>query len=245
MNTLLIQLRKDKTARDHELDCFSNKSGISKDEITQLDILEESQANLHLLEGMDALVVGGSGDFLISEGDIPEKISLVEKFMSEARSKNLPTLGICFGAQIMAQVYGGKLTKDVERQELGTFEIKKHETAELCPIFQDLPENFHVQLGHKDHITKLPSGAVNLAYSERSEVQSFTFPGESIYGFTFHPELSKEDVYWRLSHYVKDYEMTPEALADLQSRTFDAEYGTRPLELFYKHIVGGKKIYQA
>lgn len=237
MKSLLIQIREDEATRKHEIDCFVRRSGIDAKKLISIDSLKTLPKS-DLLEDADVLVVGGSGDYLISEGDVPEQIAAIGEVLTAAREKQIPTLAICFGAQIMAHVFGGKVEKDVSRQELGTYEIEKSSMAEHCPIFKDLPESFHVQLGHKDHITALPNGAIHLASSERSEVQAFTFPGEKVYAYTFHPELDAEDIRWRLDYYAKNYGLTKETINSIMSRTFSAQHGTRPLRAFYKEVAG-------
>lgn len=233
MKTLLIQVRKDKIARDHEVQCFIRRSGLTAQDFRVVDSLVTLPAP-EMLQGVEAVLLGGSGDFLVSEGEVPEQVEAIGRVAHEARSRGIPLLGICFGAQIMAKVFGGTLEKDVSRQELGTYEITKTPAAQFCPIFSGLPDVFPVQLGHKDHITELPKGAVKLAFSERSEVQAFTFPGEKTYAYTFHPELDREDIEWRLNFSAKDYDLSKEIIDSIMSRTYDAEFGPRSLQAFYQ-----------
>lgn len=242
MKTLLVQVRPDPATREHELECFLAKAGVDPDSVTCLNSLEHLPV-AEDLDGFDVLVVGGSGDYLVSEGDIPEVIEAVSSLLRAARARQMPILAICFGQQVMAPAFGGKVEKDVERQELGTFEIKKNEAAGKCPLLQSLPQQFDVQLGHKDHVTVLPEGAVNLASSERSPVQVFTFPGEPIYGLTFHPELDKDDILWRLNYYAANYGLTQEAIDEVIERTHDTEIASGLIGAFYSEIVEKGKRY--
>ena len=74
--------------------------------------------------------------------------------LSKIRSR-LPILGICYGAQYMSHIYGGKVepanTREYGRANLTTFE---HEN----PLFRDFHENSQVWMSHGDTITAIPEG---------------------------------------------------------------------------------------
>lgn len=242
MRVLLIQIRPDKATSDHEFLQVVKQSGLSEDVFTRLDATSTA-ITPEALEGVDALVIGGSGDYLISQGDIPEIISAIGEVCKVARAKEIPTLGICFGSQILTHTFGGLVQLDTTRAETGTFDITKTSVAEVDPIFGDLPKTFLVQLGHKDHLITLPDGAVQLASSERSPNQAFTFPGEPIYAVLFHPELDVEAIIWRLHHYAKEYGLSEENLRILCSRVKDAPEATKVLERFFSKVVRGGERY--
>lgn len=98
---------------------------------------------------------------------------------------NLPTLGICLGAQIIAWSLGGKVVP-MPTKEIGFSEV------ELTSAGLDGPlrhlENVPVLHWHGDGI-ELPPGAVNLASSSVWPVQAFAI-GKSILGIQFHPEVN-------------------------------------------------------
>lgn len=236
MKILLIQLRDEPVSRDHELSCILEKSALNQEDIVVLDVFQRLP-KVEDLQGMDAVIIGGSGDYLVSAGDIPEEVQAVGTLITEARHRKIPLLGICFGAQIMAHTQGGRVELDKENQELGTFEIEKLTSAEKCPVFSLLPEKFDVQLGHKDHITVLPEGAINLAKSERSSVQAFIFPGEPTYALTFHPELDVEDIVWRLDYYAENYGLSKDVRDAIVNASRKAVHGTKPLQAFLDEVV--------
>ena len=76
-----------------------------------------------------------------------------------------------------------------------------------------MPPSFTAQLGHKDHIICLPSDAVLLASSEKSECQAFTFEGEPVYALTFHPELDMKALNYRLDYYANQYNLSEAILS--------------------------------
>ena len=74
--------------------------------------------------------------------------------LSKIRGR-LPILGICYGAQYMSHIYGGKVepanTREYGRANLTTFE---HEN----PLFRGFHENSQVWMSHGDTITAIPEG---------------------------------------------------------------------------------------
>ncbi len=215
MKILLLQFRPDQTIAQHEFDLILKYSDRPESDFVRVDTTRQ-EASLNLLDGIDALILGGSGDYLISRGDIPEILVSVTPLIEEVRRRKIPTLGICFGAQIITHVLGGRVENDESRAEVGTFVVTKSEVGDQDPLFAFLPKQFDVQLGHKDHLTVLPDGAVHLASSDRSWNQAWSFPNEPFYALTFHPELDIEGTMYRVNYYAQEYKITPETISTLR-----------------------------
>ncbi|MDO4196215.1 MAG: glutamine-hydrolyzing GMP synthase [Prevotellaceae bacterium] len=104
----------------------------------------------------------------------------------------LPILGICYGAQYMSHIYGGKVesagTREYGRQNL-QFVDKE------CPLFNGFDDNSQVWMSHGDSITKVPEGAQVVASTETVENAAYYIPnaggpnGTPIFGTQFHPEV--------------------------------------------------------
>lgn len=235
MRVLLIQIRPDETIAQHEVDCFSKTTGLAQHELTPLNVFNRLP-HVGDLAGYDALLVGGCGEFLLSNGDIPREIQAIGKLMDAARLKDMPVMSVCFGAQILSTYFGGIIVKDSSRAETGVYELTKNDLATSCPILNDLPKTFLAQFGHQDHITQLPKGAVNLASTQLSEVQVFTFPGERTYGFVFHPELDEQSTAVRIRFYAKQYGMTEAKIASLVSALKPSPYATTAMQRFFSEV---------
>ncbi|PIX61945.1 hypothetical protein CO057_01340 [Candidatus Uhrbacteria bacterium CG_4_9_14_0_2_um_filter_41_50] len=244
MQIFLLQFREDAKMRDHEYFYFLKHSGLGEEEVDRVTAME-CVPKIEEIKKYDALVLGGSGEYLVSSGDIPEVMEKVASLLREVRVQGMPILGICFGAHILAKVFGGEVINDETRAETGTFKLTKNQSAGFCPLLKDLPESFDAQFGHKDHVAKLPEGALNLASTQKSTVQVFTFPGEKIYGVGFHPELNRQAMYDRFEYYAEEYHLVGDVMEAIKKATWDTPIASKFIRLFLDKIVTQKMTYKA
>lgn len=101
-------------------------------------------------------------------------------------SGEVPVLGICYGMQILAHAFGGRVAP-AKFREFGPAEIFIQDPSAL---FQNLPEKISVWMSHGDEVRMLPHGFVALAKTQRSEMSAIVHPQKKLYGVQFHPEVS-------------------------------------------------------
>ncbi len=99
----------------------------------------------------------------------------------------LPILGICYGAQLMSYMYGGRVesagTREYGRQNLQFVDTQN-------PLFRGFEAHSQVWMSHGDSITQLPEGATCIASTETVRNAAYYIPGEKpIFGTQFHPEV--------------------------------------------------------
>ena len=112
-----------------------------------------------------------------------------EDFLRRAADRGTAIYGICFGHQLLAQAFGGRVEKCPRGWELGTASISVCDEALNDPLFAGLPTEFPAQLSHGDVVIELPSGATPLASNGHWPIQAFRL-GENIWGTQFHPEFT-------------------------------------------------------
>ncbi|OGL95106.1 hypothetical protein A2348_05065 [Candidatus Uhrbacteria bacterium RIFOXYB12_FULL_58_10] len=234
---LILQFRPHVIMANQEFDLIVKYSGRGAEEFRRVDTTREP-INFALLDHAAALVLAGSGDYLISDGDIPEIRAALKPFLTEARARRVPTLGICFGGQLMTEAFDGRIENDESRAEVGTFVVTKTEAGKTDPLFANLPNHFDAQLGHKDHIVKLPEGAVCLTSSDRSANQAWRFPGEPVYALTFHPELDVAGTLFRVDYYAERYHITPAIRAAIAASLRESPEANRLVRHFLDLFVG-------
>ncbi len=102
--------------------------------------------------------------------------------------KKVPVLGICYGAQLTAKVFGGRIDKSNKRE----FGRAKLHIQQPDILFKDVAEQSQVWMSHSDSITQLPEGFNILATTESIPVAGFKKTDSDtkpLYGIQFHPEV--------------------------------------------------------
>lgn len=105
---------------------------------------------------------------------------------------DLPILGICYGAQLISHIFGGKVRKSKKR-EFGPAYI---EILEKNKLFKGLKKNkkYKVWMSHSDKIERLPPDFYALARSEHSPFAGIAHKTKFIYGVQFHPEVIHTEI---------------------------------------------------
>ncbi len=230
---LLLQLRKDQFARDHEVAGMVSSGRLEPGQLEIVNGLEQELKPQHL-DGKHLFIIGGSGDY--DTFDLPF-CPVLKDMLAQCRSQNIPLIGSCWGAQFMAHALGGKAEADPAREEVGSYLVSVTEHASDDPLFHDFPSQFWAQIGHHVSVTKLPDGAVNLASSTKCQIQAFTWPGSTQYGLQFHPDLTKTGLMERVIHYRDAYAADPMAFDIIMENAKESPSTDHLLQKFIERIV--------
>lgn len=140
-------------------------------------------------EEFDWLVVMG-GPMNIYEEDIYPWLVKEKIFLKESIAAGKIILGLCLGAQLLADVAGGKVTKNPIK-EIGWLPVQLHEEVRKNPLFSFFPPNPTVFQWHGDTFQIPPEGAEWIAHSEACRNQAFIYR-KRVFGFQFHLENTPE-----------------------------------------------------
>lgn len=143
------------------------------------------------LDGYSGLIVMG-GAMGAQDDDRAPWLPDVRALLSQAVRAELPTLGVCLGAQLLAVATGGRVQR-AELPEYGAQLVAKRQAAATDPLLTELPITPDVLQWHVDEVSQLPASAVLLASSPGTEVQAFRI-GRLAWGFQFHIETTPEIV---------------------------------------------------
>jgi GMP synthase (glutamine-hydrolysing) len=117
----------------------------------------------------------------------------------KAMATHRNVLGICYGAQLTAKVFGGRVERS-EKREYGRAILQKKVEHTLL---NDVPESSQVWMSHGDSILELPASAEVLATTHSIPVAAFKLQEEScfdILGMQFHPEVYHSEFGKKIIH---------------------------------------------
>ena len=123
-----------------------------------------------------ALILSGGPASVYADG--------APKMDTEIFELGIPTLGICYGAQLLALDLGGRVDK-TGAGEYGKVGMRTSDGA----LFSTLPEEQTAWMSHRDTVVEPPSGARIVATSEHTPVAAFEDAARKLYGVQFHPEV--------------------------------------------------------
>ncbi len=138
-----------------------------------------------LPDSIDGLIIMG-GPMSVNDEEQYHWLKEEKQFIAQVIQKKIPVLGICLGAQLIANVLGAQVLK-APQKEIGwwpitTFPSNYWETNKILTTF----------LWHGETFT-LPKNATLLASSEAIAHQGFSY-GEKVVGIQFHPEVTPEGI---------------------------------------------------
>ena len=236
---LLLQSREvDDPARVEERESFARMAGVTVEQMVPFDLLQ-STPTLAQIRQHDALMIGGSGDYYVSKGNLPNFAGILD-VLAEVAEVGHPTFASCFGFQLMTQALGGRIIYDPDHMEVGTYDLTLSEAAQKDDLFSYLPPQFRAQLGRKDRAERLPTSFISLASSEAIPYQAFRLPGKPIWGTQFHPELTKETNLFRFRRYLDGYQsvLAPEAIQTTLDRFDHSPEANELIARFVKLVFG-------
>lgn len=144
--------------------------------------------NLLSVNDLDLLIVMG-GPMSVSDENIYPWLKAEKQFIKEAIKSGKKVLGICLGAQLIAEVLGAEVHKNKYR-EIGWFNVEITEEAAQTALSDILPDSFEAFHWHGDTF-EIPAGAIHIAQSEACKNQGFIFDNR-VLALQFHLETTPE-----------------------------------------------------
>lgn len=138
--------------------------------------LKPSDVDLSKVKG---LILSG-GPSSVTDQDAPQ-------FDPEWFSTGLPTLGICYGMQLMAHHFGGTLGRGASR-EYGPSTIQVDDASGLFETWKK-GDRLSVWMSHGDHVEQLPRGFKATASSAGAPIAAMHNPVTNMSALQFHPEV--------------------------------------------------------
>jgi len=152
-----------------------------------------------------AMVFGGS--MQVDQDDRHPWLEDARAFVRDLIEGEVPTLGICLGAQLIAQTAGAKVGPAVVT-EVGWHPVQLTAAGVDDPVLGGAPERFAAYQGHS-YGFDLPPGAEALAHGNRDALQAYRI-GSACWGIQFHPEVTWDIVDSWIAEHAADGDVEDE-----------------------------------
>ena len=139
------------------------------------------------LDGYHGLVVLG-GPMSVNDARQHPHLITELNLIEEAMQRNLPVLGICLGAQLIAKALGATVYPTQEK-EIGWYDVTPTKDAEGDPLLVEFRGTEKIFQWHGETFD-IPHGAAHLAFSSLCANQALRY-GANVYGLQFHLEVDE------------------------------------------------------
>jgi GMP synthase (glutamine-hydrolysing) len=188
------------------------------------------------LDGYAGLIVLG-GPMSVNDADRLRHLTTELKLIEEAMRRDIPVLGICLGAQLIAKALGAAVYRNREK-EIGWYDVSPTDHASSDPLLMELQKTEKIFQWHGETFD-IPKSTSHLAFSPLCANQAFRY-GTKVYGFQFHMEVDEPMIHRWLKiadnrieisnlhgaeHIEVIYSETPRHIArlgEMSDRVFDA-----------------------
>ncbi len=153
------------------------------------------------LEDYEGLVILG-GPMNVDQTATHPNLLYELKLIEEGLKRQMPILGICLGAQLIARALGAHVTDNHEK-EIGWHDVSLTEAGLKDPLFAQFQKTERLFHWHGQTF-EIPSGAIHLASSQICTNQAFRY-GDRVYGLQFHLEVDERSIHrWLTIHCNQD-----------------------------------------
>jgi GMP synthase (glutamine-hydrolysing) len=202
------------------------------------------------LDGYDGLIVLG-GPMSVNDSNRLPHLGTELKLIEEAMRRDIPILGICLGAQLIAKTLGAAVYQNPEK-EIGWYDVSPTTDASSDPLLTPLQKTEKIFQWHGETFD-IPNSTRHLAFSSLCANQAFRY-GTNVYGFQFHmevdepmihrwlkvPENQKEISTLRGDHHIDQiYSETPQhmpRLGEISECVFSAFINLFGIEKKYRRL---------
>ena len=112
-----------------------------------------------------------------------------QSISKEVLLKKIPILGICYGLQLIATLFGGTVIATKKKREFGRANLYKKKKSLLIKNFFNTKHK-SVWMSHQDAVVKLPKNFKVIASTKNSKLAIIENTTKKIYGIQFHPEVT-------------------------------------------------------
>jgi GMP synthase (glutamine-hydrolysing) len=176
------------TRRGDMEDWFMAGLGLNSSQVQVFD--PRSGADFPSFDQFAGVLLTGSHDMVTERLDWSEQTA---KWVRKVVEAGTPTLGVCYGHQLLAHAFGGQVANNPRGIQTGTTTIQLLPEGLADSLMGGLGVAFDAQVAHTQSVLTLPKGATRLAFDDWDANQSFRI-GQNAWGVQFHPEMDAKIV---------------------------------------------------
>ena len=136
-------------------------------------------------EDFAGVIVTGSHEMVTDHAAWSERTA---EWLRKTVKLEIPTLGICFGHQLLAYAFGGKVCDNPNGLEAGTVVVTPNAFGSQDMLLSGFQGPFKAHMCHRQSVVELPKGAVPLAVTRKETCAAFSI-NRCAWGVQFHPEF--------------------------------------------------------
>jgi len=231
-----MQIRDQARVRQEERDSFLLYSGLEAHQLDVLNVFDIPDFGPEVLEGYDALFVGGASEASVLE---PENYPFVLPgigLLQHCVAQSIPVFASCFGFQLAVLALGGEIVRDASDYEMGSPAIRLTEQAAQDPVFKNTPDGFRAISVHKERAPQLPDACELLAYTDACP-HAFKVKDKPFWAFQFHPELDRATLVERLTIFKANYTADDGHLDRVLAETQETPDSNRLVRQFVEQVL--------
>jgi len=241
LRILLLQIRDEPRVRREEHASFCAQARLEPDQIDVLNVFDTPHFPAQAAEGYDALFVGGASEASVLEPEIYDFVPYGCDLLWHARQASQPVFASCFGFQLAALAFGGRIIRDVADFEMGTLPIRLAEQARRDPILRDTPDRFLAVSVHRERALEAPEDCVTLAYTDAC-CHVFRVSGKPFWAFQFHPEVDRATLIERLTVFKDKYTESDAHLKEVLDAASETPESNRLVTKFVDRVLLGEEL---
>ena len=161
-------------------------NGFGRDRRVVADVVDVARgAVLPSPSEYSGVIVTGSHQMVTDHADWSERTA---EWLAQAVRMEVPTLGVCYGHQLLAYAFGGKVGDNPNGLEVGTVVVMPNAFGTQDALLSGFQGPFKAHMCHRQSVLALPKGAVPLATTRKEGCAAFSLH-EVAWGVQFHPEF--------------------------------------------------------
>jgi GMP synthase (glutamine-hydrolysing) len=210
---LILQLRPNDMASDHEFSAFLQYGELTAHDVHRVRMEKEGIPEINLNDYSGIVIGGGPSNVSDKEENKYEYQkrfeAALDRLLDKVFAVDFPILGTCYGIGALNKHQGGVVSKEKYFEAVGGLEIELTEAGKKDELLAGIPAKFMAFGGHKEACQSIPNSAMVLAKSDNCPVQMIRF-GQNMYATQFHTELDEEGIALRINIYKNHGYFSPE-----------------------------------